>query len=166
MTYHGKYRVQHAEKYKGDPTKVTYRSLWERQVFRWLDANSKVVWWNSEELVIPYYCMTDKKQHRYFVDVQVQFNKGPIRCIEIKPAAQTIKPEKKQGKRRSRYLQEATTYAKNYSKWMTARGYCEKRGWVFEIWTEHTLTALGIRILRAAHVKKKKTNRNNKPNTL
>jgi len=34
MAYRGKYRVKNPEKYEGDHTRVEYRSLWERQVFK------------------------------------------------------------------------------------------------------------------------------------
>jgi hypothetical protein len=126
---------------------VVYRSLWERQVMRWCDSNSNVVWWNSEALVIPYMCATDKKRHRYFVDFQIKFKSGPIYCIEVKPEAQTRKPKSKQGKRKSRLLQETLTYTKNISKWSTAERFCKDRGWIFEIWTEKTLQSLGIKLL-------------------
>lgn len=144
MTYKGKYRVNNISKYKGDPTKVIYRSLWERQLMRWLDENSKVSWWSSESLIIPYRCATDKKVHRYFVDFQIKFISGPVHCIEVKPAKQTEPPKKRRGKR---YLEETLTYAKNVSKWNAAKAYCLDRGWKFQVWTEDTLTSLGIKLL-------------------
>lgn len=147
MTYKGKYRVKNITKYKGDPTKVIYRSLWERQLMRWLDENSRVVWWNSEGLVIPYRCATDGRVHRYFVDFQIKFSEQPTRCIEVKPEKQTLQPKKTQGKREKRYLEEVMTYAKNVSKWKSAKEFCADRGWVFEVWTEKTLTSLGIKLL-------------------
>ena len=155
-TYKGKYRPENLKKYKGNATNVTYRSLWERQVMRWCDANPNVVWWNSEELVIPYVCKTDKKWHRYFIDFQIKFKKGPIYCIEVKPKEQTKKPERKRGKRKERFLKEVTIWTKNRSKWESARAYCADRGMVFEIWTQDTLESLGIKVLRAAHKRKKK----------
>ena len=36
------------------------------------------------------------------------------------------------------------TYVKNQCKWKAAEQYAKERGWVFAIWTEHTLTAMGI----------------------
>ena len=69
MSYKGKYKVKKPEKYDGDFTNVIYRSLWERQFFRWCEDNSDVVRWSSESVVIPYRCKTDNKMHRYFVDV-------------------------------------------------------------------------------------------------
>lgn len=147
MTYKGKYKVKSIAKYKGDPTQVIYRSLWERQLMRWLDDNSNVVWWNSESLIIPYRCATDNRVHRYFVDFQIKFNDNKIYCIEVKPANQAVPPEKKKGKRQRRYIEEALTYTKNLSKWNAAKEFCEDRGWIFQVWTEKTLTALGIKLL-------------------
>jgi len=148
MTYKGKYKLKKPKKYKGDPNSVTYRSHWERQVFRWCETNSNVEWWSSEELVIPYRCATDNKNHRYFVDVVIKFKDiDEVRCVEIKPKAQTEAPKKSKGKTRQRLLQEGLTYAKNVSKWNAAQKFCEKRGWRFEIWTEDTLQSLGISLL-------------------
>ena len=72
MAYKGKYTVKNKKKYAGDPTKVTYRSLWERNAFRWAESNPQVRAWNSEEVVVPYKCKTDNKLHRYFVDMKFQ----------------------------------------------------------------------------------------------
>ena len=67
MAYSGRYQVKNPKKYKGDFTNVVYRSLWERNVFRWCDDNPKVKGWSSEEIVVPYYYEVDKKYHKYFV---------------------------------------------------------------------------------------------------
>jgi hypothetical protein len=139
-TYSGKYKLKRPEKYKGDPTKVQYRSLWERNAFRYLEKHPKVKWWNSEETVVPYICGTDKKPHRYFVDLTIRFMDGATILVEIKPHGQTQPPKRKN-------LNEALTYIKNTSKWKYAKRYAENRGWRFEIWTEKTLEQLGIRTL-------------------
>jgi hypothetical protein len=147
MTYKGKYKIKNLSKYKGDPTKVTYRSLWERQAFRWCDDNPKIVWWNSEEVVIPYRCATDGRVHRYFVDLQIRFDNGKVYCIEIKPEVQTKPPKKRKGQHQKKLLKETMTYAKNVSKWESATKFCEDRNWHFQIWTEKTLKSLGIKLL-------------------
>jgi hypothetical protein len=148
MTYRGKFRPNNISKYRGDASSITYRSLWERQAFRWLDENPDVLEWNSEEIVIPYRCKTDGKRHRYFIDLYVKFKTGQVFLIEIKPEKQTREP-KKPKRQSQKYLREVMTYAKNISKWETARKYCEERGWLFEIWTEKSLKKLGIKLLTA-----------------
>lgn len=156
MTYKGKYRPTDISKYKGDPTQITYRSLWERNLMRWCDANRKVVWWNSESIVIPYRCATDGKIHRYFPDFCIHFENGDTYCIEVKPSKETKPPEKKRGKRKNVLLKETLTYAKNVSKWEAAQEYCKSRNMKFEIWDEHVLEALGIKILTGSQRKRNK----------
>lgn len=150
MSYHGRYSPKNVEKYAGDASSVTYRSLWERQVMRWLDENPNVVKWNSEEVVIPYLCETDNKVHRYFMDFFVEFGSGDTFLIEVKPEKQTKVPRKRNttsGKQSRRFLSESLTYVKNQSKWRAATQYCAKKGWTFAIWTEKTLAQLGIKVV-------------------
>lgn len=145
-TYKGKYRIKKPEKYAGDYTNVTYRSLWERQAFRWCEDRDDVVSWSSEETVIPYRCKTDNKVHRYFIDLKIKFSNGRIVLVEIKPKSQT-QPPKKPTRQTKRYINEVMTYVKNESKWKAATKYCDDRGYHFEIWTEDTLKGLGIKLL-------------------
>ena len=146
MAYRGKYKPTNPSKYMGDYTKIVYRSLWERQVFRWCDDEPNIVGWCSEETIIPYRCKTDNKIHRYFVDLKVKFKDGQTYLIEIKPKSQVQAP-KIRTKKTKAYITEVLTYAKNQSKWEAAREYCTDRGWAFEIWTEDTIKALGIKLL-------------------
>jgi hypothetical protein len=145
-TYKGKYKLKHPAKYAGDTTKVVYRSHWERQAFRWCEANDAIVSWSSEEVVVPYRCGTDNKIHRYFIDLKLKFTSGKIILVEIKPKSQTVPPKKKK-RNTKRYLTEVMTYVKNESKWKAATRYAQDRGYVFEIWTEDTLKSLGIKLL-------------------
>ena len=146
MSYSGRYRVKNLQKYVGNPSAVRYRSLWERQVFRWLDDNKNVLSWNSEEVVIPYRCKTDNKLHRYFMDLYVKFNDGKTYLIEIKPKKQT-QPPKQPSRKSKKYLNEVMTYVKNLSKWTAAESYAKDRGMIFQIWTEDTIKGLGIKLL-------------------
>ena len=51
MAYKGKYKIKNPDKYIGNPNKVVFRSLWERNAFRWCESNPKVKLWNSEEML-------------------------------------------------------------------------------------------------------------------
>jgi hypothetical protein len=144
--YKGKYTVKNKKKYAGDPTKVTYRSLWERNAMRWAEANPQIVRWNSEEIVIPYKCNTDGRIHRYFVDMLIEMTNGEVILVEIKPKKQTI-PPKSTRKKTKKYLAEVTTYIKNTSKWTAAQHYAKSRGWKFQIWTEDTLKNIGVKMI-------------------
>lgn len=143
MAYHGRYIPKNPHKYEGDLDNIQYRSMWERQVFRWCDLNPDIIKWSSEEVVIPYRCKTDGKPHRYFMDVKIKFRTGAVVLVEIKPKVQTQPPRERQKKTR-KYLNEVYTYAKNVSKWEAAEQYAYERGWSFQIWTEDTLKQLGI----------------------
>jgi len=147
MAYRGKYRVKNPKKYKGDSTNVVFRSLWERHTFRWLDENDEIVEWNSEEVVILYLCKTDKKYHRYFIDIYFKARNGKKYLIEIKPKNQTL-PPKQPARKTKRYVTEVMTYIKNQSKWEAAQAFAMDRGYIFQVWHEDTLNGLGIKILK------------------
>ncbi len=144
-TYKGKFRPKNLKKYKGDYTSITYRSLWERQTFRWIDSNPSITEWNSEEVIIPYRCGTDGKMHRYFIDVFFKTADGKKYLIEIKPDKQTRPPTGT--KKTKRFITESLTYIKNQSKWEAANKFADDNNCVFQIWTEHTLEGLGIKLL-------------------
>lgn len=146
MTYSGRYKPKNIRKYEGDVNNIKYRSLWERQVFRWCDSNPAIIGWNSEEVVVRYRCKTDGKMHRYFTDLFIRRKDGKKFLIEIKPKNQTVPP--KQGARKTKkYLKEVMTYAKNISKWEAAKRFAEHNDMTFEVWTEETIKSLGIKLL-------------------
>lgn len=153
MTYKGRYTVKDRKKYVGDPDKVVYRSLWERQAFKWVESQPNIVEWGSEEVVVPYICETDRKVHRYFIDLYFKTEDGKKYLIEIKPAKETM-PPKKPARQSRRYLSEALTYVKNQSKWKAAAKFAQENGAVFQIWTEDTLKSLGIKIISPRTKKK------------
>lgn len=145
MAYKGRFRPKNPGKYLGDPTKIIYRSLWERKVFQMLDHHPNVTGWASEEIVIPYISPIDSRPHRYFPDVYVeQIDKNGIRkklLIEIKPKSQTRPPDfqkvsKKDGTIKKAYINEVKTWGVNQAKWEAAHKICKKKGWHFVLMTE------------------------------
>lgn len=142
MSYKGKFRPKFPEKYKGDPTNVIYRSLWERNCMVYFDQNPKILQWSSEEIVIPYKSPIDGRWHRYYPDFLVKLlNKDNIIevvLIEVKPYKETQEPKQRK-KVTKQYLYEVATYGKNQSKWKAAREYCADRKWKFMIITEKEL---------------------------
>ena len=141
MVYSGLYKVKNRQKYKGDASKVVYRSLWEKAVFQWCDNNPKVRNWSSEEVIVPYFYEVDKKYHRYFVDMKIVFDDKTL-LVEIKPEKETRPPE---GKRKTKqYISEGLTYIKNMNKWEAANEYAKDRGWEFQVWTEKTLQEMKL----------------------
>ena len=138
MSYSGRFKPKNYKKYKGDPTSVIYRSLWERKFMKYCEDNPNVLQWSSEEIVIPYRSPIDKKVHRYFPDFLVKTSSGKKVMIEIKPAIQ-CKPPKPRSRKTKRYLQEQLTFIKNISKWKAAKEYCSDNGLEFKIMTEKEL---------------------------
>ena len=146
MSYKGRYTLKKPDKYAGDAKKVIYRSLWERNTFRWCENNPKVKLWNSEEVVVPYVSTVDKKLHRYYVDLLIQMEDKKTYLVEIKPKKET-QPPKKRSRKTKKYINEQLTYIKNNDKWEAANKFAEHNGWKFQVWTEETLKNLGIKVL-------------------
>ena len=142
MAYRGKYYPSFPRKYKGDPTNIIYRSLWERKFMVYCDKNTKILEWGSEEIALPYISPHDSRVHRYFPDfyIKVQENTGKIKryLIEVKPLKQTVKPKKPKRQTKG-YIREAFEYARNQAKWKAAREYCADRMWEFKVITETEL---------------------------
>ena len=142
MTYKGKYRPSHPEKYKGNPMNIVYRSLWERKFMVYCDKNRNILEWWSEEIAIPYRSPIDRRVHRYFPDfyMKVKERGGKVKryVIEVKPAKQT-KPPVKPKRQTKGYIREAYEYAKNQAKWKMAREFCADRQWEFKVVTEKEL---------------------------
>ena len=142
MAYRGKYYPSFPRKYKGDPTNIIYRSLWERKFMVYCDKNAKILEWGSEEIALPYISPHDSRVHRYFPDfyIKVQENTGKIKryLIEVKPKKQT-KPPAKPKRQTKGYIREAFEYARNQAKWKAAREFCADRMWEFKVITEQEL---------------------------
>ena len=142
MAYKGKYRPSHPKKYKGDPTGIIFRSLWERKFMVYCDQNKNVLEWASEEIALPYRSPVDNKVHRYFPDfyMKIKETNGAIKnyVIEVKPLKQCSPPKKPKRQTRG-YLREAYEYAKNQAKWQAAKEFCDDRQWEVKVVTEKEL---------------------------
>ena len=142
MSYKGKYYPSFPRKYKGDPTNIIYRSLWERKFMVYCDKNQNILEWASEEIAIPYRSPIDNRVHRYFPDfyMKVRETNGKIKnyVIEVKPAKQT-KPPTKPKRQTKGYIREAYEYARNQAKWKMAKELCADRQWEFKVVTEKEL---------------------------
>ena len=142
MAYKGKYSPSYPRKYKGDPTNIVYRSLWERKFMVYCDLNENILEWGSEEIVLPYRSPVDGRVHRYFPDfyIKVKESTGRIKkmIIEIKPKRQCSPPSKPK-KQTKGYLREAYEYAKNQAKWEATSEWCKDRGYIFKVFTEKEL---------------------------
>ena len=142
MSYKGRYSPSYPRKYKGNPSNIIYRSLWERKFMVYCDLNENILEWGSEEIVIPYRSPIDNRVHRYFPDFYVKLKettgKTKKYIIEVKPKKQT-KPPSKPKRQTKGYLREVYEYARNQAKWEAAVDYCKDRLYEFKIMTEDEL---------------------------
>ena len=136
MAYSGKYQPKNPQKYKGDPTRIVYRSSWEARCMHYFDLNENIISWQSEEEIISYRNPLDKmgKIRRYFPDfvIKVRQKDGSLKTfmIEVKPESQ-IKPPLTPKRKTQKYINEVKTYVVNQAKWEAAKIYCIARGWTF-----------------------------------
>lgn len=141
MSYKGYFKPRNPQKYRGDPSNIIYRSLWELKFMYYLDSHPDVVEWASEEFSIPYISPIDNKIHRYFPDFLVKKksnNKLETVIVEIKPGVQSREP-KVQTKATRKYIREVKTWGINSAKWKSAKQFCDDRGWKFMVLTEKEL---------------------------
>lgn len=140
-TYKGWFKPKNPQKYRGNANNIVYRSSWELRCMKWFDTNENIIWWSSEELIIPYFSPVDERMHRYFPDFVIRVKKKDgsqmTYVIEVKPESQTKVPTQK--RRTKKYIQEAATYVVNQSKWRAADKFCQDNGWQFQILTEKEL---------------------------
>ena len=96
MAYSGLYKPLNPRKYRGNPTNIVYRSLWEKKYMKYCDSTPSILEWGSEEIAIPYRSPIDRRVHRYYPDfyIKVREKSGKISkyIVEIKPKKQTKPP--------------------------------------------------------------------------
>jgi hypothetical protein len=137
----GVLRLKNPSKYAGDPTKVIYRSSWEKKFQQWLDSSKRVLRWGSEEIAIPYFNPVDKETHRYFPDFFVELLLDGQRkryIIEIKPHSECLQPKRPRSITEG-YLRKLNTYVVNQSKWVAASEFAGRNGMEFKVFTERDL---------------------------
>ena len=121
MAYSGRYLPTNPKKYRGNPSRIIYRSLWERKLMVYCDRNEKVLEWGSEEVIIPYLSPWDNKIHRYFPDfyMKVKQNSGGVKkfIIEVKPKYQCKPPAKNPKRKTKKWYNDVKNYVINEAKW-------------------------------------------------
>ena len=142
MAYSGKFRPRNPKKYRGDSSKIVYRSSWEARCMNYFDLNDNILWWASEEVIVPYRDPVTNKARRYFPDfiIKIKQRTGSIETImiEVKPQYQKD-PPKTQARNTKKYIKEVYTYTVNQMKWRAASEYCLDRKWKFMVLTEKDL---------------------------
>ena len=143
MAYSGLYKPVNPKKYRGNPTRIIYRSMWEKKFMIFCDHTSSIVEWGSEEIIIPYRSPIDGRVHRYYPDFYIKIltksGKYEKYIIEVKPKRQTQKPNEKPKRKTAAWKREVLTWIKNRAKWDAAEDFCEDRQMKFKILTEDHL---------------------------
>jgi len=106
----------------------------------WLDLTDAVLFWSSEEIVIPYLFTVDNKMHRYFPDFYFELQKQDKiekYLIEIKPMKDIVINKKQ--KNQQRMLDNAITIERNRCKWLAASSFASVHGLIFKVLTENDL---------------------------
>lgn len=150
MSYKGIFKPRNPQKYKGDPSRIIYRSNLELRMMNFLDTHSSVISWQSEEMWVPYRSPKDKRIHRYFPDfiVETMSANGEIvkQMIEVKSFRETIEPNVKKlpnGRYSRQTLRALLIWGINQAKWKAAREYCQKQNMTFKLITEKELLPNG-----------------------
>ena len=71
MAYSGFYKPSNPRKYRGNPSRIVYRSLWEKKYMKYCDSTPSILEWGSEEIAIPYRSPIDNRSHRYYPDFYI-----------------------------------------------------------------------------------------------
>lgn len=142
----GYFVPRNPEKYKGDPTKIIYRSSWEFKFLSYCDSSESVVEYSSEPVGIPYWNPILKKESRYFIDCYMATRdpSGNINrwLIEIKPNKYLNPPEAPKiltEKKTLDYVRHAKLFVINKAKFEAAKAYAAKNNMKFGIITENFL---------------------------
>ena len=154
MSYTTKFVPKNKHKYLGSKL-IICRSLWERSFAKYCDDSKRILKWAVEPFSIVYYDEGKKKNREYFPDFYIELEDGRKMVIEIKPLKETLPPTSKRGKTR-KYLKEESTFITNQCKWKTANEFCERNGWKFVVFTEKTLSNMGIKIIQANSLLRRK----------
>jgi len=94
---------------------IIYRSSWEEKVFRKLEADPDVIFYDVEPFFIEYESLSGARC--YIPDALITYRSGAKKLVEIKPSYFVDKPQ-------------------NQAKFRAAKEYCKTRDIIFEVWTE------------------------------
>lgn len=150
MYHKGLFKLKNRQKYKGDASKIRFRSSWERAFMIYCDKNENIVKWSSEQIQIPYISrINNGKRRRYLIDFWIRLKSGKEYILEIKPKSQTSEPKPPKVKTKKSihsYLYSKLMFENNKDKWNAAMAFAATNKLDFMIVTEHKLRSWGIKI--------------------
>ena len=140
--HQGYYIPKNTEKYVGDPTKIIYRSLWEKKFMVWLDTTDYITEWSSEGLSVKYWNEVDNKIHTYYPDFHFVSNKDNNivkYIVEVKPHSMLSKPRypaRENAASLARYKARLDNYIKIACKTKAIKRWCNENGFKFVFLSE------------------------------
>jgi len=135
----GYYYPKNPEKYKGDKSKIIYRSSWEYAFLKFCDLSSDVIKYEIEPFSINYLHPFTRKIHKYFVDFYLEFKTSSgIKhwLVEIKPLRHTKMPsipKRMTTKSKRNYASGVKRYRINMSKFKAATEFANINGMKFDV---------------------------------
>ena len=139
-TNQGTFHPQNPHKYKGDLSKIYFRSGWELKFFQMCDTNPLITEYASECVKVPYISPIDNRPHEYFIDIymEMKLSDGSKQkwLIEIKPEKFTKlpkEPKKKTAKAMKNYRDHVATSLTNIEKFKSAKFYSKQMGAMFGV---------------------------------
>jgi hypothetical protein len=168
---HKVYKLQHPEKYIGNPLLIIYRSGWELAFCKWSDSSPSIVHWSSEPISVPYYDRVSKLEEckkyglnpndpknwvikNYHVDFWLIIQKGDIQekwFIELKPKEKLKKPTPPNLnaplREHKKFNLAACEYLNNEAKFAAINAFAEKNNAKFFIFTMETLKNIAGKFL-------------------
>lgn len=134
-TRQGYFDISESKKYNGRIKKVIYRSSWEKMFCMWCERNTNVVNWCSESVAIKYHCPLTNTVKNYYPDFWVKMKDGKVWLVEVKPFKEYGEipslPKRKTKKAMKSYTYLHNAVKVNFSKFKSAKAYCNTRGWSF-----------------------------------
>lgn len=142
----GYFKPKHPEKYKGDQTKIIYRSGWEFKFLKFCDENQMVLEYSSEPFAVDYWNSVSRKHSKYWIDgwMKTRNASGQTKewMIEIKPnkfISPPAAPKRLTEAQTYSYVRHAKQYLINTDKFNAARAYAKAHNMKFGIITENFL---------------------------
>ena len=121
---------------------IQYKSKLEYIAFRFADLNPKIVKFSVEPFNIKYIKPLDNKEHRYYIDLFLEFQTGEKFLVEVKSKAETHPPKKPKSfnaRTANNYKTALETYIVNTAKWKAVKNFAESNNMNFLILTEDEL---------------------------
>lgn len=140
---HGKiryYDVPDHSKCTNSKERIPYRSWWEGEYMKNLDANPNIISWKYEPFMIPYSDPVQKKERKYKPDFLIELSGGGTIIVEMKPYnhifPEILNENEMNDREREHYNKMLDGAITNRAKFVFADTWCRDQGYIFVVMTE------------------------------